>query len=268
MRFLIILAAALAVARAGSYGGGHGYGGGGRLHGGFNAHQFDVPVGANFGGIGGSIGYRGGAVGGGASLGMIGGGFNAHQFDVPVGTASIGYDTGFGGGSLGAGSLTAGGAAGIYDTAIGRDVYVDDGYAGGFDGGYVGGGLTNARIVDTDLGFVDYDGQFDDVQYGGIDYGYDYGGASLGPGAAVTVLTNSKCLFCPHTNQESLESVVLVPLTTMLERHVVCINLIISKSSSFGNNSLYHFRVFFDLDTLQIRVNYENVLKHHYNGHV
>lgn len=247
MRFLIILAAALAVARAGSYGGGHGYGGGGRLHGGFNAHQFDVPVGANFGG---SIGYRGGAVGGGASLGMIGGGFNAHQFDVPVGTASIGYDTGFGGGSLGAGSLTAGGAAGIYDTAIGRDVYVDDGYAGGFDGGYVGGGLTNARIVDTDLGFVDYDGQFDDVQYGGIDYGYDYGGASLGPGAAVTVLTNSKCLFCPHTNQESLESVVLVPLTTMLERHVVCINQIISKSSSFGNNSLYHFRVFFDLDTL------------------
>lgn len=251
MRFLIILAAALAVARAGSYGGGHGYGGGGRLHGGFNAHQFDVPVGANFGGgLGGSIGYRGGAVGGGASLGMIGGGFNAHQFDVPVGTASIGYDTGFGGGSLGAGSLTAGGAAGIYDTAIGRDVYVDDGYAGGFDGGYVGGGLTNARIVDTDLGFVDYDGQFDDVQYGGIDYGYDYGGASLGPGAAVTVLTNSKCLFCPHTNQESLESVVLVPLTTMLERHVVCINLIISKSSSFGNNSLYHFRVYFDLDTL------------------
>lgn len=247
MRFLIILAAALAVARAGSYGGGHGYGGGGRLHGGFNAHQFDVPVGANFGG---SIGYRGGAVGGGASLGMIGGGFNAHQFDVPVGTASIGYDTGFGGGSLGAGSLTAGGAAGIYDTSIGRDVYVDDGYAGGFDGGYVGGGLTNARIVDTDLGFVDYDGQFDDVQYGGIDYGYDYGGASLGPGAAVTVLTNSKCLFCPHTNQESLESVVLVPLTTMLERHVVCIDLIISKSSSFGNNSLYHFRVFFDLDTL------------------
>lgn len=247
MRFLIILAAALAVARAGSYGGGHGYGGGGRLHGGFNAHQFDVPVGANFGG---SIGYRGGAVGGGASLGMIGGGFNAHQFDVPVGTASIGYDTGFGGGSLGAGSLTAGGAAGIYDTSIGRDVYVDDGYAGGFDGGYVGGGLTNARIVDTDLGFVDYDGQFDDVQYGGIDYGYDYGGASLGPGAAVTVLTNSKCLFCPHTNQESLESVVLVPLTTMLERHVVCINLIISKSSSFGNNSLYHFRVYFDLDTL------------------
>lgn len=247
MRFLIILAAALAVARAGSYGGGHGYGGGGRLHGGFNAHQFDVPVGANFGG---SIGYRGGAVGGGASLGMIGGGFNAHQFDVPVGTASIGYDTGFGGGSLGAGSLTAGGAAGIYDTAIGRDVYVDDGYAGGFDGGYVGGGLTNARIVDTDLGFVDYDGQFDDVQYGGIDYGYDYGGASLGPGAAVTVLTNSKCLFCPHTNQESLESVVLVPLTTMLERHVVCINQIISKSSSFGNNSLYHFFVFFDLDTL------------------
>lgn len=212
MRFLIILAAALAVARAGSYGGGHGYGGGGRLHGGFNAHQFDVPVGANFGGIGGglggSIGYRGGAVGGGASLGMIGGGFNAHQFDVPVGTASIGYDTGFGGGSLGAGSLTAGGAAGIYDTAIGRDVYVDDGFAGGFDGQYsVGGGLTNARIVDTDLGFVDYDGQFDDVQYGGIDYGYDYGGASLGPGAAVTVLTNSKCLFCPHTNQESLESV-------------------------------------------------------------
>lgn len=252
MRFLIILAAALAVARAGSYGGGHGYGGGGRLHGGFNAHQFDVPVGANFGGgLGGSIGYRGGAVGGGASLGMIGGGFNAHQFDVPVGTASIGYDTGFGGGSLGAGSLTAGGAAGIYDTSIGRDVYVDDGYAGGFDGGYVGGGLTNARIVDTDLGFVDYDGQFDDVQYGGIDYGYDYGGASLGPGAAVTVLTNSKCLFCPHTNQESLESVVLVPLTTMLERHVVCINQIISKSSSFGNNSLYHlFRVFFDLDTL------------------
>lgn len=251
MRFLIILAAALAVARAGSYGGGHGYGGGGRLHGGFNAHQFDVPVGANFGGgLGGSIGYRGGAVGGGASLGMIGGGFNAHQFDVPVGTASIGYDTGFGGGSLGAGSLTAGGAAGIYDTSIGRDVYVDDGYAGGFDGGYVGGGLTNARIVDTDLGFVDYDGQFDDVQYGGIDYGYDYGGASLGPGAAVTVLTNSKCLFCPHTNQESLESVVLVPLTTMLEWHVVCINLIISKSSSFGNNSLYHFRVFFDLDTL------------------
>lgn len=247
MRFLIILAAALAVARAGSYGGGHGYGGGGRLHGGFNAHQFDVPVGANFGG---SIGYRGGAVGGGASLGMIGGGFNAHQFDVPVGTASIGYDTGFGGGSLGAGSLTAGGAAGIYDTAIGRDVYVDDGYAGGFDGGYVGGGLTNARIVDTDLGFVDYDGQFDDVQYGGIDYGYDYGGASLGPGAAVTVLTNSKCLFCPHTNQESLESVVLVPLTTMLERHVVCINLIISKSSSFGNNSLYHFCVYFDLNTL------------------
>lgn len=247
MRFLIILAAALAVARAGSYGGGHGYGGGGRLHGGFNAHQFDVPVGANFGG---SIGYRGGAVGGGASLGMIGGGFNAHQFDVPVGTASIGYDTGFGGGSLGAGSLTAGGAAGIYDTAIGRDVYVDDGYAGGFDGGYVGGGLTNARIVDTDLGFVDYDGQFDDVQYGGIDYGYDYGGASLGPGAAVTVLTNSKCLFCPHTNQESLESVVLVPLTTMLERHVVCINQIISKSSSFGNNSLYHFCVYFDLDTL------------------
>lgn len=247
MRFLIILAAALAVARAGSYGGGHGYGGGGRLHGGFNAHQFDVPVGANFGG---SIGYRGGAVGGGASLGMIGGGFNAHQFDVPVGTASIGYDTGFGGGSLGAGSLTAGGAAGIYDTAIGRDVYVDDGYAGGFDGGYVGGGLTNARIVDTDLGFVDYDGQFDDVQYGGIDYGYDYGGASLGPGAAVTVLTNSKCLFCPHTNQESLESVVLVPLTTMLERHVVCINQIISKSSSFGNNSLYHFCVYFDLNTL------------------
>lgn len=247
MRFLIILAAALAVARAGSYGGGHGYGGGGRLHGGFNAHQFDVPVGANFGG---SIGYRGGAVGGGASLGMIGGGFNAHQFDVPVGTASIGYDTGFGGGSLGAGSLTAGGAAGIYDTSIGRDVYVDDGYAGGFDGGYVGGGLTNARIVDTDLGFVDYDGQFDDVQYGGIDYGYDYGGASLGPGAAVTVLTNSKCLFCPHTNQESLESVVLVPLTTMLERHVVCINLIISKSSSFGNNSLYHFCVYFDLNTL------------------
>lgn len=247
MRFLIILAAALAVARAGSYGGGHGYGGGGRLHGGFNAHQFDVPVGANFGG---SIGYRGGAVGGGASLGMIGGGFNAHQFDVPVGTASIGYDTGFGGGSLGAGSLTAGGAAGIYDTSIGGDVYVDDGYAGGFDGGYVGGGLTNARIVDTDLGFVDYDGQFDDVQYGGIDYGYDYGGASLGPGAAVTVLTNSKCLFCPHTNQESLESVVLVPLTTMLERHVVCIDLIISKSNSFGNNSLYHFRVFFDLDTL------------------
>lgn len=247
MRFLIILAAALAVARAGSYGGGHGYGGGGRLHGGFNAHQFDVPVGANFGG---SIGYRGGAVGGGASLGMIGGGFNAHQFDVPVGTASIGYDTGFGGGSLGAGSLTAGGAAGIYDTAIGRDVYVDDGYAGGFDGGYVGGGLTNARIVDTDLGFVDYDGQFDDVQYGGIDYGYDYGGASLGPGAAVTVLTNSKCLFCPHTNQESLESVVLVPLTTMLERHAVCINLIISKSSSFGNNSLYHFCVYFDLNTL------------------
>lgn len=247
MRFLIILAAALAVARAGSYGGGHGYGGGGRLHGGFNAHQFDVPVGANFGG---SIGYRGGAVGGGASLGMIGGGFNAHQFDVPVGTASIGYDTGFGGGSLGAGSLTAGGAAGIYDTSIGRDVYVDDGYAGGFDGGYVGGGLTNARIVDTDLGFVDYDGQFDDVQYGGIDYGYDYGGASLGPGAAVTVLTNSKCLFCPHTNQESLESVVLVPLTTMLERHVVCINQIISKSSSFGNNSLYHFCVYFDLDTL------------------
>lgn len=241
MRFLIILAAALAVARAGSYGGGHGYGGGGRLHGGFNAHQFDVPVGANFGG---SIGYRGGAVGGGASLGMIGGGFNAHQFDVPVGTASIGYDTGFGGGSLGAGSLTAGGAAGIYDTAIGRDVYVDDGYAGGFDGGYVGGGLTNARIVDTDLGFVDYDGQFDDVQYGGIDYGYDYGGASLGPGAAVTVLTNSKCLFCPHTNQESLESVVLVPLTTMLERHVVCINQIISKSSSFGNNSLYHLFLF------------------------
>lgn len=263
MRFLIILAAALAVARAGSYGGGHGYGGGGRLHGGFNAHQFDVPVGANFGGIGGgirggiggggfggSIGYRGGAVGGGASLGMIGGGFNAHQFDVPVGTASIGYDTGFGGGSLGAGSLTAGGAAGIYDTSIGGDVYVDDGYAGGFDGGYVGGGLTNARIVDTDLGFVDYDGQFDDVQYGGIDYGYDYGGASLGPGAAVTVLTNSKCLFCPHTNQVSLESVVLVPLTTMLERHVVCINQIISKSSSFGNNSLYHFRVYFDLDTL------------------
>lgn len=247
MRFLIILAAALAVARAGSYGGGHGYGGGGRLHGGFNAHQFDVPVGANFGG---SIGYRGGAVGGGASLGMIGGGFNAHQFDVPVGTASIGYDTGFGGGSLGAGSLTAGGAAGIYDTSIGGDVYVDDGYAGGFDGGYVGGGLTNARIVDTDLGFVDYDGQFDDVQYGGIDYGYDYGGASLGPGAAVTVLTNSKCLFCPHTNQVSLESVVLVPLTTMLERHVVCINLIISKSSSFGNNSLYHFCVYFDLDTL------------------
>lgn len=247
MRFLIILAAALAVARAGSYGGGHGYGGGGRLHGGFNAHQFDVPVGANFGG---SIGYRGGAVGGGASLGMIGGGFNAHQFDVPVGTASIGYDTGFGGGSLGAGSLTAGGAAGIYDTSIGRDVYVDDGYAGGFDGGYVGGGLTNARIVDTDLGFVDYDGQFDDVQYGGIDYGYDYGGASLGPGAAVTVLTNSKCLFCPHTNQESLESVVLVPLTTMLERHVVCINQIISKSSSFGNNSLYHFCVYFDLNTL------------------
>lgn len=241
MRFLIILAAALAVARAGSYGGGHGYGGGGRLHGGFNAHQFDVPVGANFGG---SIGYRGGAVGGGASLGMIGGGFNAHQFDVPVGTASIGYDTGFGGGSLGAGSLTAGGAAGIYDTSIGRDVYVDDGYAGGFDGGYVGGGLTNARIVDTDLGFVDYDGQFDDVQYGGIDYGYDYGGASLGPGAAVTVLTNSKCLFCPHTNQESLESVVLVPLTTMLERHVVCINQIISKSSSFGNNSLYHLFLF------------------------
>lgn len=251
MRFLIILAAALAVARAGSYGGGHGYGGGGRLHGGFNAHQFDVPVGANFGGgLGGSIGYRGGAVGGGASLGMIGGGFNAHQFDVPVGTASIGYDTGFGGGSLGAGSLTAGGAAGIYDTSIGRDVYVDDGYAGGFDGGYVGGGLTNARIVDTDLGFVDYDGQFDDVQYGGIDYGYDYGGASLGPGAAVTVLTNSKCLFCPHTNQESLESVVLVPLTTMLERHVVCINLIISKSNSFGNLIYHFFCVYFDLDTL------------------
>lgn len=247
MRFLIILAAALAVARAGSYGGGHGYGGGGRLHGGFNAHQFDVPVGANFGG---SIGYRGGAVGGGASLGMIGGGFNAHQFDVPVGTASIGYDTGFGGGSLGAGSLTAGGAAGIYDTSIGRDVYVDDGYAGGFDGGYVGGGLTNARIVDTDLGFVDYDGQFDDVQYGGIDYGYDYGGASLGPGAAVTVLTNSKCLFCPHTNQESLESVVLVPLTTMLERHVVCINQIISKSSSFGNNSLYHLFLFSSISIL------------------
>lgn len=247
MRFLIILAAALAVARAGSYGGGHGYGGGGRLHGGFNAHQFDVPVGANFGG---SIGYRGGAVGGGASLGMIGGGFNAHQFDVPVGTASIGYDTGFGGGSLGAGSLTAGGAAGIYDTSIGRDVYVDDGYAGGFDGGYVGGGLTNARIVDTDLGFVDYDGQFDDVQYGGIDYGYDYGGASLGPGAAVTVLTNSKCLFCPHTNQEPLESVVLVPLTTMLERHVVCINLIISKSSSFGNNSLYHLFLFSSISIL------------------
>lgn len=246
MRFLIILAAALAVARAGSYGGGHGYGGGGRLHGGFNAHQFDVPVGANFGG---SIGYRGGAVGGGASLGMIGGGFNAHQFDVPVGTASIGYDTGFGGGSLGAGSLTAGGAAGIYDTSIGRDVYVDDGYAGGFDGGYVGGGLTNARIVDTDLGFVDYDGQFDDVQYGGIDYGYDYGGASLGPGAAVTVLTNSKCLFCPHTNQESLESVVLVPLTTMLERHVVCINQIISKSSSFGN-LIYHFFVFTSISIL------------------
>lgn len=251
MRFLIILAAALAVARAGSYGGGHGYGGGGRMHGGFNAHQFDVPVGANFGGgLGGSIGYRGGAVGGGASLGMIGGGFNAHQFDVPVGTASIGYDTGFGGGSLGAGSLTAGGAAGIYDTAIGRDVYVDDGYAGGFDGGYVGGGLTNARIVDTDLGFVDYDGQFDDVQYGGIDYGYDYGGASLGPGAAVTVLTNSKCLFCPHTNQESLESVVLVPLTTMLERHVVCINQIISKSSSFGNNSLYHLFLFSSISIL------------------
>lgn len=247
MRFLIILAAALAVARAGSYGGGHGYGGGGRMHGGFNAHQFDVPVGANFGG---SIGYRGGAVGGGASLGMIGGGFNAHQFDVPVGTASIGYDTGFGGGSLGAGSLTAGGAAGIYDTSIGRDVYVDDGYAGGFDGGYVGGGLTNARIVDTDLGFVDYDGQFDDVQYGGIDYGYDYGGASLGPGAAVTVLTNSKCLFCPHTNQESLESVVLVPLTTMLERHVVCINQIISKSSSFGNNSLYHLFLFSSISIL------------------
>lgn len=250
MRFLIILAAALAVARAGSYGGGHGYGGGGRLHGGFNAHQFDVPVGANFGGLGGSIGYRGGAVGGGASLGMIGGGFNAHQFDVPVGTASIGYDTGFGGGSLGAGSLTAGGAAGIYDTSIGRDVYVDDGYAGGFDGGYVGGGLTNARIVDTDLGFVDYDGQFDDVQYGGIDYGYDYGGASLGPGAAVTVLTNSKCLFCPHTNQESLESAVLVPLTTMLERHVVCINQIISKSSSFGNNSLYHLFLFSSISIL------------------
>lgn len=251
MRFLIILAAALAVARAGSYGGGHGYGGGGRLHGGFNAHQFDVPVGANFGGgLGGSIGYRGGAVGGGASLGMIGGGFNAHQFDVPVGTASIGYDTGFGGGSLGAGSLTAGGAAGIYDTSIGRDVYVDDGYAGGFDGGYVGGGLTNARIVDTDLGFVDYDGQFDDVQYGGIDYGYDYGGASLGPGAAVTVLTNSKCLFFPHTNQESLESVVLVPLTTMLERHVVCINQIISKSSSFGNNSLYHLFLFSSISIL------------------
>lgn len=251
MRFLIILAAALAVARAGSYGGGHGYGGGGRLHGGFNAHQFDVPVGANFGGgLGGSIGYRGGAVGGGASLGMIGGGFNAHQFDVPVGTASIGYDTGFGGGSLGAGSLTAGGAAGIYDTSIGRDVYVDDGYAGGFDGGYVGGGLTNARIVDTDLGFVDYDGQFDDVQYGGIDYGYDYGGASLGPGAAVTVLTNSKCLFCPHTNQVSLESVVLVPLTTMLERHVVCIDLIISKSSSFGNNSLYHLFLFSSISIL------------------
>lgn len=251
MRFLIILAAALAVARAGSYGGGHGYGGGGRLHGGFNAHQFDVPVGANFGGgLGGSIGYRGGAVGGGASLGMIGEGFNAHQFDVPVGTASIGYDTGFGGGSLGAGSLTAGGAAGIYDTSIGRDVYVDDGYAGGFDGGYVGGGLTNARIVDTDLGFVDYDGQFDDVQYGGIDYGYDYGGASLGPGAAVTVLTNSKCLFCPHTNQESLESVVLVPLTTMLERHVVCINQIISKSSSFGNNSLYHLFLFSSISIL------------------
>lgn len=251
MRFLIILAAALAVARAGSYGGGHGYGGGGRLHGGFNAHQFDVPVGANFGGgLGGSIGYRGGAVGGGASLGMIGGGFNAHQFDVPVGTASIGYDTSFGGGSLGAGSLTAGGAAGIYDTSIGRDVYVDDGYAGGFDGGYVGGGLTNARIVDTDLGFVDYDGQFDDVQYGGIDYGYDYGGASLGPGAAVTVLTNSKCLFCPHTNQESLESVVLVPLTTMLERHVVCINQIISKSSSFGNNSLYHLFLFSSISIL------------------
>lgn len=255
MRFLIILAAALAVARAGSYGGGHGYGGGGRLHGGFNAHQFDVPVGANFGGLGGSIGYRGGAVGGGASLGMIGGGFNAHQFDVPVGTASIGYDTGFGGGSLGAGSLTAGGAAGIYDTSIGRDVYVDDGYAGGFDGGYVGGGLTNARIVDTDLGFVDYDGQFDDVQYGGIDYGYDYGSASLGPGAAVTVLTNSKCLFCPHTNQESLESVVLVPLTTMLEWHVVCIDLIISKSSSFGNNSLYHFcflRSRYSVDTCKL----------------
>lgn len=251
MRFLIILAAALAVARAGSYGGGHGYGGGGRLHGGFNAHQFDVPVGANFGGgLGGSIGYRGGAVGGGASLGMIGGGFNAHQFDVPVGTTSIGYDTGFGGGSLGAGSLTAGGAAGIYDTSIGRDVYVDDGYAGGFDGGYVGGGLTNARIVDTDLGFVDYDGQFDDVQYGGIDYGYDFGGASLGPGAAVTVLTNSKCLFCPHTNQESLESVVLVPLTTMLERHVVCINQIISKSSSFGNNSLYHLFLFSSISIL------------------
>lgn len=250
MRFLIILAAALAVARAGSYGGGHGYGGGGRLHGGFNAHQFDVPVGANFGGgLGGSIGYRGGAVGGGASLGMIGGGFNAHQFDVPVGTASIGYDTGFGGGSLGAGSLTAGGAAGIYDTSIGRDVYVDDGYAGGFDGGYVGGGLTNARIVDTDLGFVDYDGQFDDVQYGGIDYGYDYGGASLGPGAAVTVLTNSKCLFCPHTNQESLESVVLVPLTTMLERHVVCIDQIISKSNSFGN-LIYHFFVFTSISIL------------------
>lgn len=250
MRFLIILAAALAVARAGSYGGGHGYGGGGRWHGGFNAHQYDVPVGANFGGIGGSIGYRGGAVGGGAGLGMIGGGFNAHQFDVPVGTASIGYDTGFGGVGLGAGSLTTGGAAGIYDTAIGGDVYVDDGYAGGFDGGYVGGGLTNARIVDTDLGFVDYDGQFDDVQYGGIDYGYDYGGASLGPGAAVTVLTNSKCLFCPHTNQESLESVVLVPLTTMLERHVVCIDLIISKSSSFGNNSLYHFFLFSSISIL------------------
>lgn len=71
---------------------------------------------------------------------------------------SIGYDIGFGGGSLGVGSLIVGGVVGIYDIVIGRDVYVDDGYVGGFDGSYVGGGFINVRIVDIDLGFVDYDG--------------------------------------------------------------------------------------------------------------
>lgn len=129
MRFLIILAAALAVTWAGSYGGRNGP----RVA--FNAHSLDIPV--TGGGYMGVQGMRGvGVVGGRGSLGGAVGG--------------VGLSTGLRGGVMTGGSLgvmddtyltgtagLAGDSMGLLDTA---DVYYGTGGDGVYDSAIYDGG--------------------------------------------------------------------------------------------------------------------------------
>lgn len=244
----------LTITKTKSYNKKHKYKKKNQLHKKFNTHQFNIPIKTNFNNIKNnlkkSINYKNNTIKNNTNLNIINKKFNTHQFNIPIKTTNIKYNTNFNNNNLNTKNLTTNNTTNIYNTSINKNIYINNKYTNNFNKNYINKNLTNTKIINTNLNFINYNKQFNNIQYKKINYKYNYNNTSLKPNTTITILTNNKYLFYPHTNQKSLKNIILIPLTTILKKHIIYINLIISKSNSFNNNSLYHFYIYFNLNTL------------------